>query len=115
MGIGYRHKFGDVEWNSNFTFTMNRNKIKELMEGAKDPETGELIADEERRVATLGAAGYAPVIILRKDGGMGDIYVEKHLATDGNGNIKVDSQTGKVSIAEYPEPRKVGSYMLNVI
>ena len=40
---------------------------------------------------------------------MGDIYVEKHLATDGNGNIKVDSQTGKVSIAEYPEPRKVGS------
>ena len=109
MGIGYRHKFGDVEWNSNFTFTMNRNKIKELMEGAKDPETGELIADEERRVATLGAAGYAPVIILRKDGGMGDIYVEKHLATDGNGNIKVDSQTGKVSIAEYPEPRKVGS------
>lgn len=47
MGIGYRHKFGDVEWNSNFTFTMNRNKIKELMEGAKDPETGELIADED--------------------------------------------------------------------
>lgn len=108
MGLGYSHKFGDLEWTSNYTFTLNRNKIKKLIE-AIDPETGKQLVKDELRVAELGATGYAPVIILRKDGGMGDIYVEKHLATDCNGDIKVDSQTGKVSIAEYDEPRKVGS------
>ncbi len=40
---------------------------------------------------------------------MGDLYVDKGLRTDGNGNIWVDSQTGKVGVQDYAEPKKIGT------
>ena len=52
---------------------------------------------------------YKRQVILREGGTMGDLYVDKGLRTDGNGNIWVDSQTGKVGVQDYAEPKKIGT------
>ncbi len=38
---GYDHSFGDFNWQSSFTWSYNRNEIRQLAEGALNPVTGE--------------------------------------------------------------------------
>ena len=109
LALGYNNTWGDFSWNSSLTYTMNRNKVKRLASGATNPITGEIIDMPELRMAVLGADGYGPRVILREGGTMGDLYVDKGLRTDGNGNIWVDSQTGKVGVQDYAEPKKIGT------
>ena len=109
LALGYNNTWRDFSWNSNLTYTMNRNKVKRLASGATNPITGEIIDMPELRMAVLGADGYGPRVILREGGTMGDLYVDKGLRTDGNGNIWVDPQTGKVGVQDYAEPKKIGT------
>lgn len=109
LALGYNNTWRDFSWNSSLTYTMNRNKVKRLASGATNPITGEIIDMPELRMAVLGADGYGPRVILREGGTMGDLYVDKGLRTDGNGNIWVDPQTGKVGVQDYAEPKKIGT------
>lgn len=92
--LGLKKDFGPVNWKSNLTFTMNRNKIKELLpEGAKNPITGELMPITE--IEPFEPQGTYKSV-LTQGGSINDIYVSG-LVTDSHGNIKVDAQTGAVA------------------
>lgn len=90
--LGYKDTFGPVYWESTVTYSMNRNKIKELIgEGSVDPLTGEPLRMESLVVSEIG--GYR--MELTEGGSMGDIYVTG-LTRDYNGEILSDD-TGAVS------------------
>lgn len=91
--LGINTEIGNVKWNSNLTFTLNRNKVIYLLpNGATNPITGEKINIKE--IEPFGAQGSYKMII--KEGGtLSDIYVTG-LKTDHQGNIKVNPQTGAV-------------------
>lgn len=91
--LGYKKKIAGIDWNSNLTFTLNRNEIKELVpEGTVDPTTGQTFSRDELIASEAGTYR----MTLKKGGSMGDIYVSG-LRTDHQGNIKVDPQTGSIS------------------
>ena len=72
--LGYGHTWRDFSWDTNVTFTWNRNEILDLMDGMCDPMTGEPLKDR-LEIKGLGKAKY----ILKKGGTMGDLYT-----TSGN-------------------------------
>ena len=43
LAVGYSNHWGDFGWSSNYTFSMNRNKIDELVKNYRHPETGAII------------------------------------------------------------------------
>ncbi len=106
--LGYKDNWGGFGWNTNVTFTLNRNKVKRLANGATNPVTGEIIEMPELQVAWLGKANVAPQVILREGGSMTDIYVYNHLKTDNNGNLYVNPQTGNMEMVTETEAEKVG-------
>lgn len=85
--------FGQLQWTSGITFTMNRNEIKKLLDDdAVNPITGEkLSVDEIEPFATQGTYK----MILKEGGSMNDIYVSG-LRTDNDGYIYVDPTTGGI-------------------
>lgn len=92
--LGLKTKLGPVKWNSNVTFTLNRNEIKELLpEDARNPITGTLLNTTE--IEPFSPQG-SYKMILKKGGTMNDIYVTG-LAVDHQGNIKINPQTGAMS------------------
>lgn len=109
LALGFNDKWGDFSWSSNATFTLNRNKVKHLAGGSTNPVTGELINMANMPVGWLGKENVAPRVILTEGGTMTDIYVYNELTKDNNGNIKVDPQTGGLSIHTSDTPTKVGN------
>ncbi|MCD8072310.1 MAG: TonB-dependent receptor [Alistipes sp.] len=109
LAVGYSNKWGHFGWDSNFTYTFNDNKIKRLANGAINPVTGEVIDMPYLQGATLGDQG-GPTVRLVEGGSMGDIYVNRALQRDGNGNIFLDSSTMLPQVTEI-EPTKVGSLL----
>ena len=91
--LGINTKLGPVKWNSNLTFTMNRNEVKYLLpDGATNPLNGEPIHITE--IEPFGPQGSYKMIV--KEGGtLSDIYVTG-LKTDYQGNVKVNPQTGAI-------------------
>lgn len=86
----YTHKFGELTVSSYATFSLNRNKIVQMSPEFTDPDTKEVIKLDELNMA--GTGSYRTT--LKKDGSMGDIYVNT-LRVDEHGAIYVDpaSQT----------------------
>ncbi len=86
----YTKKFGQLSWSTYGTFSLNRNKIVELLPGWENPVTGEIITLKERDMT--GTGSYK--MVLKEGGSMGDIYVNT-LRVDEHGAIYVDpgSQT----------------------
>ncbi|WP_368122289.1 SusC/RagA family TonB-linked outer membrane protein [Bacteroides thetaiotaomicron] len=91
--LGINTNLGPVKWNSNLTFTMNRNKVIYLLPGgATNPITGEPISITE--IEPFNPQGSYKMIV--KEGGtLSDIYVTG-LKRDYQGNVKVNPQTGSV-------------------
>lgn len=91
--LGYKEHFGSVKWNSNATFTMNRNKVTKLLgENVINPVTGEqTIAPDHFDICTTGS--YKQRLV--EGGSIGDIYVTG-LKTDHQGNIYVNPQNGAI-------------------
>ncbi|MCT4591144.1 MAG: SusC/RagA family TonB-linked outer membrane protein [Carboxylicivirga sp.] len=114
LALGYTKNLRpDLSVSTNLTYTMNRNKVKELLNGVVNPYTNKKIDKDELRVASLGG-GMAPQIILREGGTMGDMYVEHHIRRDA-GKVLVDGQ-GRIYTEEYTkdgkkDPRKIGSML----
>lgn len=91
--LGINADLGPVKWNSNLTFTMNRNTVDYLLpDGATNPLTGEPIYITE--IEPFNPQGSYKMIV--KEGGtLSDIYVTG-LKTDHKGNIKVNATTGAI-------------------
>lgn len=93
LTLGYKNQFGPLTWNSNLTYSSNRNKIKELVpEGTIDPTTGESMS----RSSFIVSANGSYRMELREGSRMGDIYVST-LRKDHNGYVHVDGESGAVT------------------
>lgn len=91
--LTYKQQIKDFLWHSSLTFTMNRNKIKELL----DPNTINPITGEK-----IGNMPYIDVCTndsykqrLTAGGSIGDIYVTG-LKRDHQGEIYVNPQNGSI-------------------
>lgn len=80
----YSDKWGDFGWNTHLTYSLNRNKVVELVRDYKDPYTGELVSLTE--IDMGGTSMYK--MKLTEGGTIGDIYVNT-LRTDEHGAIYV--------------------------
>lgn len=96
LSIGYNKTWGDFTWNSNFTYSMNRNKIIDLLE-------------DEDEVINVGGLNGANVI-LKKGGTMGDVYTYTDFARDREGNIALDA-SGNVIRETLTNPEYRGSVL----
>ena len=63
--VGYNHTWHGFTWDSNFTFSWNRNEILELAGDAKNPITGEALNLPKLDIKALGKAKY-----VLKQGGL---------------------------------------------
>lgn len=96
LSLGYNKTWGDFTWNSSLTYSMNRNKIIDLLE---DPN--EVISQ-----AGLNGAN----VILKKGGTMGDVYTYTDFARDSEGNIALDA-SGNVMRQTLSNPKYCGSVL----
>ena len=103
--LGYGHTWRDFSWDTNVTFTWNRNEILDLMDGMCDPMTGEPLKDR-LEIKGLGKAKY----ILKKGGTMGDLYTTSNLKYDENGYIQVD-RNGNFVTTDVGEEIYLGSVL----
>lgn len=107
VSLGLNNKFGNLLWNSTFTFAYNDNKVVELLDNYHDPVTNEDYSLSEFGVGGVGSLSYK----LTKGGSMGDIYVNKRLKRDEQGNIWIDPTTKNVVLENLSKPVKVGSVL----
>ncbi len=84
LSVGLNQPLGPVNWTSNFTYSINRNKIKQLLPPTETP-LGAVVSMSEMNMG--GTDGYR--MVLKEGGQMGDIYVNT-LKTDEHGFIKVN-------------------------
>ncbi len=96
LSLGYNHQFGDFSWNSTFTYSMNRNKIIELLD------------DPEETISTSGLNGVG--VILKKGGTMGDVYTYTDFTRDNEGNIALDA-SGNVIRKTLSNPKYLGNVL----
>jgi len=83
--VRYTHDFGKLNWSSYLTYSLNRNKIVQLLPGWTNPITGEVVS-----LHSLDMSGTGSYKMTLKEGGsMGDIYVNT-LRVDEHGAIYVD-------------------------
>ncbi|WP_270089103.1 SusC/RagA family TonB-linked outer membrane protein [Sphingobacterium sp. SYP-B4668] len=93
----YNEQIGQFKWNSYLTYSLNRNKIVELLPDWTNPLTGEIISLTE--LDMTGTGSYK--MVLKEGGRMGDIYVNS-LRVDEHGAIYVHP-TDQVVVAETNE------------
>lgn len=96
-----------MSWSSNYVLTANKNKINDLVEGWRNPITGDPYPDDKLVLKALGDTKF----IMKKGGTLGDLYSLTDLARDDNGNIYVDAdgKVAKVNVAD--KPIKLGSVL----
>ena len=96
LSVGYTKSWADFTWSSSLAYCMNRNKIVELLENP----------NEVVRQAGLSGCG----VVLKKGGGMGDIYTYTDFKRDAEGNIALDSN-GNVMQTNLSNPQYRGSVL----
>ena len=101
--LGYGHSWRDFSWDTSVTFSWNKNKVVELMDGLTDPLTGEPLKDR-LEIKGLGKAKY----IIKKGGTLGDLYTTSNLKYDENGYIQVD-RNGNLVTTDTGEDIYLGS------
>ena len=87
LSLGFDKAWGIFRWNSNYTFSTNRNKIVTLVKDVKNPVTGEPLNISAMNMKGLGNA----VFILKEGGTLGDLYSRQDFVRDSNGQIYVDA------------------------
>lgn len=88
LSLGYNHTWGRFGWDSNFTWSWNKNRIMALAEDAVNPVTGEKLNLDELRIKGLGKAMY----ILKKGGTLGDLYTTSSIASNQHGYVEIDNE-----------------------
>ena len=102
--VGYGHTWNGFTWDSNFTFTWNRNEIRELAADAVNPLTGEPLNLDKLDIKGLGRAKY----VLKKGGTLGDLYTTSAIKRNDKGYIELDD-SGQISIVDDGVDRYLGS------
>lgn len=92
LTVSLDQDLGPVNWTSNLTYSINKNKIKKLMPATTTPSGAPVDAMPEMNMG--GTDGYR--MVLKEGGSMGDIYVNT-LKTDEHGYIIVDLISQKVT------------------
>ena len=96
LTLGYNKTWKDFTWNSTFTYSMNRNKIIDLL-------------DDPNEVLNQGGLKGAD-IILKKGGTMGDLYTSTGFKYDLDGNLALDAN-GNVIKETLSNPKYMGSVL----
>ena len=104
LSLGYKNKWGDFGWVSNYTFSANRNKINELVRNYVHPETGTVINKDRLDVGGHGQAHF----ILKEGGTLGDLYSLSDIKRDSQGRVYIDNE-GKVYTDNNVGDIKLGS------
>ena len=109
LALGYEKTWNKFTWSSNYTFSTNKNKILELADNAINPATGEQFSISTLDMGGLGSA----VFLLREGGSMGDVYSNRQLKRDVNGDIYVDANGNLTAetIANSDDYIKLGSVL----
>lgn len=109
LSLGYDKTWNKFNWSSNFTFSTNQNKILELADNAINPATGESFSITTLNMGGLGSARF----LLKEGGSMGDVYSNRDLKRDANGNVYVDAsgQLATETIADMDNYIKLGSVL----
>ncbi len=102
--LGYDHTWDGFNWNSNFTFSWNRNEIRDLASNAVNPITGEPLNITELQIKGLGKAHY----LLRKGGTLGDLYTTSDLSCNDRGYIEQDKNQD-ISMVDDGEEKYLGT------
>lgn len=93
--VGYNHTWHGFTWDSNFTFSWNRNEILELAGDAKNPITGEALNLPKLDIKALGKAKY----VLKQGGSLGDLYTTSDIMCSDKGYVEVD-ENGNIAVAD---------------
>lgn len=91
FALGYKDKFGDLGWKSTLLWTLNRNKIDQLLPEYTSEELGVTVKISELDAYNLGGVKEH----LQVGGSMGDLYVNT-MRTDEHGKIWIDSQSSQI-------------------
>lgn len=83
--LNYKNEWSGFSWSSTAIFSLNRNKIVELVKDTPHPETGEIINKDRLNVGGLGRASF----ILKTGGNLGDLWTTSALVRDSNGKIYI--------------------------
>ncbi len=102
IAVGYHNNWGGFGWNTNVTYSYNRNKIRELLENYYDP-----LSNEYYSIEALNKPGTR----LMKGGSIGDIYTGYEFKRDQEGYIWIDPNTKNVVKEQLEEPKKIGSFL----
>ncbi len=92
--LGANLKLGQLQWNPMVTFSMNRNRIEQLLANYTNTAVGETVSVDSLSVGGTGSY----MMALVKGGSIGDIYVNT-LAVDEHGYINVGLVSQTVTAA----------------
>lgn len=91
LSARYSGKFGALQWSTYANYSLNNNKIVQLLPGWTNPVTGEIVSLHELDESGTGSYKMG----LKEGGSMGDIYVNT-LSVDEHGAIYVDPNAHNV-------------------
>lgn len=109
LALGYQNSWKKFSWSTNYTLSVNRNKILTLANNVTDPGTGKTISISMLDMGGLGNAHF----ILHEGGTLGDLYSIADLRRDDNGEIYID-ENGKIAtetISDSNDFIKLGSVL----
>ncbi len=101
LQVGYDNQWRDFGWSTNFTYSMNRNRITKLFDSYYDPVTDKTYYPNDVSLSS----GSNPIKVGST---MGDVYSSRDFRRDPEGNIYIDPSTNNVSIVT-TEPRRLGT------
>lgn len=85
LTVGTNLKLGQVKWNGRLTYSISKNRIKDIDEG---------VHTNMLQVNMLSSNGFR--IMVKKGGSIGDLYV-KDFVRDADGNVLVDRDMLKIA------------------
>ena len=102
LSLSINQPLGPVQWNSSFTYTINRNKIVKLLKPTTLSD-GTVVSQDMLDVAGVGNVKSR----LEEGGSIGDLYVTA-LRTDEHGYIDVNYANNTVAVDDKAGKRKDG-------
>lgn len=106
FALGFNNTWGDFRWNSNVTFSFNKNEITSLLDNYLASDGNYYSIDQISKGGNDGCQ-----YILKPGGTMGDLYVTNRLKRDQEGYVWINPDTKNVESETLTTPEKVGSVL----
>ncbi len=109
LSVGYDNRWNKFSWSTNYTLSVNRNKIISLADNVTDPSTGETFSID---ILDMGGLGNAHFLLI-EGGTLGDLYSIADLKRDSNGDIYIgeDGNIATETITDTDDYIKLGSVL----